>query len=319
MMAKQKAPGKAHREGISVMQLAEMFPDEASAVKWFEAIQWPNERHCGHCGSTETKEVPNAKPMPYWCKGCRSYFSVRTGTTIEKSRLPMRKWAFAVYLYVTNLKGVSSMKLHRDLEVTQKTAWFMLHRLREAWGESGLEQFIGPVEADETYIDSKEKNKHANKKLRAGRGAVGKTAVVGTKDRATNKVSARSTETTDAPALSGFVADRTQPGAKVFTDESRAYNALNADFEHEAVNHSIGEYVREQVHINGMESFWSMFKRGYHGTYHKMSPKHLDRYVAEFSGRHNVRDADTIDQMEAVVADMVGKRLSYQMLIGDRA
>ena len=132
----QKAPGKAHRVGISIIELTEMFPDEASAVRWFEAIRWPEERHCGHCGSIETSEVPNAKPMPYWCKSCRSYFSVRTGTTIEKSRLPLRKWAFATYLYVTNLKGVSSMKLHRDLKVTQKTAWFMLHRLREAWGQS---------------------------------------------------------------------------------------------------------------------------------------------------------------------------------------
>ena len=105
---------------------------EASAVKWFEDTRWPNgERHCPHCGSTETKEVPNAKPMPYWCKGCRSYFSVRTGSMLQSSRLPLRKWAFAIYLYITNLKGVSSMKLHRDLKVTQKTAWFMLHRLRE--------------------------------------------------------------------------------------------------------------------------------------------------------------------------------------------
>ena len=139
-----KAPGKSHREGITLMQLADMFPDEDAARKWFEAIRWPDGRYCGHCGSTETKEVPNAKPMPYWCKSCRSYFSVRTGTTIQNSRLPLRKWAFAVYLYVTNLKGVSSMKLHRDLGITQKTAWFMLHRLRDAWGESGLEAFTAP-------------------------------------------------------------------------------------------------------------------------------------------------------------------------------
>ena len=129
----QKAPGKSHREGISIIELTEMFPDEASAIKWFEDTRWPDgERHCGHCGSTETKEVPSAKPMPYWCKACRSYFSVRTGSMLQSSRLPLRKWVFAVYLYVTCLKGVSSMKLHRDLKVTQKTAWFMLHRLRDA-------------------------------------------------------------------------------------------------------------------------------------------------------------------------------------------
>ena len=314
----KKAPGKSHREGISIMELTEMFPDEASAVKWFEAIQWPDGRYCGHCGSTETKEVPNAKPMPYWCKGCRSYFSVRTGTTIEKSRLPMRKWVFAVYLYVTSLKGVSSMKLHRDLNVTQKTAWFMLHRLREAWAESGLEQFVGPVEADETYIGGKRKNMHASKRRAlTGRGAVGKTAVVGTRDRATNKVSAQTTKDIDGPALAGFVTQRTEPGAKVFTDDSKAYSSLRSRFDHEVVNHSGGEYVRGMAHTNRMESFWAMFKRGYQGPYHHMSPKQLDRYVAEFAGRHNVREADTVDQMTELVAAMTGKRLMYRDLVAD--
>ena len=145
-----KGPGKYYRESISIMALGEMFPDEASAVAWFESIQWPDGRHCGKCGCVDTRAIPNAKPMPYWCRGCKSYFSVRTGTTIEKSRLPLRKWVFAVYFYVTSLKGVSSMRLHRDLDITQKSAWFMLHRLRDAWGESGLEEFIGPVEIDET-------------------------------------------------------------------------------------------------------------------------------------------------------------------------
>ena len=315
----QKAPGKAHREGISLIKLTEMFPDEASAVKWFEETRWPDgERHCPHCGSTETKEVPNAKPMPYWCKGCRSYFSVRTGSMLQSSRLPLRKWVFAVYLYVTNLKGVSSMKLHRDLKVTQKTAWFMLHRLREAWDENGTGQFSGPVEADEVYIGGKRKNMPKSKRAKlTGRGAVGKAAVVGTKDRESNKVAARHVASTDTPHVAGFVAERTKPGATVYTDESKAYNALAAWFDHEAVNHSVGEYVRGQAHCNGMESFWSMLKRGYHGTYHKMSQKHLERYINEFSGRHNVREADTIDQMEAAVTHMVGKHLAYSALIAD--
>ena len=311
-----KAPGKAHRQGITLMELAEMFPDEDSAVRWFETIQWPEERFCGHCGSTETKAVPNAKPMPYWCKGCRSYFSVRTGTSIQNSRLPMRKWAFAIYLYVTNLKGVSSMKLHRDLGVTQKTAWFMLHRLRDAWGESGLEQFIGPVEADETYIGGKRKNMpKAKRKALKGRGSVGKAAVAGVKDRATNRVVARSVPASDKPTLQGFIGQHAAPSAKVYTDEAKAY--LGMPFPHEAVNHSAGEYVRGAAHTNGIESFWSMLKRGYQGTFHHFSEKHLDRYVAEFAGRHNVRDADTIEQMRNVVAAMVGKQLTYRSLIAD--
>ena len=246
---------------------------------------------------------------------CQSYFSVRTGTTIENSRLPLRKWAFAVYLYVTNLKGVSSMKLHRDLEITQKTAWFMLHRLREAWGESGLEQFAGPLEVDDTYSGGKERNKHAKSKLRAGRGGVGKTAVVGAKDRKTNKVKATVVENTDAPTLQGFVADLAAPGATVYTDDAAAYKGM--PFNHEAVRHSTGEYVRDMAHTNGIESFWAMLKRAHKGVYHKISPKHLQRYVDEFAGRHGIRNQDTIDQMNAVVAGMVGKRLGYRELVAD--
>ena len=253
--------------------------------------------------------------MPYWCKSCRSYFSVKTGTTIEKSRLSLRKWVFAIYLYVTHLKGVSSMKLHRDLGVTQKTAWFMLHRLRESWSEAGLDQFSGPVEVDETYMGGKRKNMPKSKRKHlTGRGGVGKTIVAGIKDRESNQVSARVISSADKETLQGFVKDSVESGAEVFTDEAKAYADM-PEYEHEAVNHSVGEYVRGQAHTNGMESFWAMLKRGYHGTYHHMSPQHLQRYVNEFSGRHGVRPADTIDQMQDVVAQMTGKRLMYRELV----
>ena len=253
--------------------------------------------------------------MPYWCSDCKSYFSVRTGTSIEKSRLPLRKWVFAVYLYVTNLKGVSSMKLHRDLDVTQKTAWFMLHRLREAWGESGLEKFLGPVEVDETYVGGKERNKHGSKKRKAGRGTIGKTTIAGAKDRETNQVSASVVKGTDAKTLQGFVIERTAQDATVYTDDHAGYKGLPRT--HETVKHSISEYVREQAHTNGIESFWAMLKRGYHGTYHHMSQKHLNRYIMEFAGRHNRRPLDTVDQMGNLVTSMVGKRLMYRALIAD--
>lgn len=309
------APGQSHREGISLIELSEMFPDEASAERWFEEVRWPKpeNRHCPKCGSSNTAPKANRKPLPYRCRDCRKFFSVRHGSVMQQSKIPLRKWAFAIYLNATNLKGVSSMKLHRDIKITQKSAWFMAHRLREAFS-SEQNLFVGPVEIDETYIGGKRKNmSKAKRKVLSGRGSVGKTAVVGAKDRATNRVCAKVVEHTDRETLHEFVESTTDQDAKVYTDDAKAYKGLARD--HKAVNHSVGEYVRELAHTNGIESFWAMLKRGHQGTFHKISPKHLDRYVTEFSGRHNIRDRDTIDQMRNIVAGMVGKRLMYRDLI----
>ena len=314
----QKAPGKAHREGVTLVHLMDMFPDEAAATAWFESVIWRDgERHCGKCGSVRTRQVPNAKPMPYWCSDCRSYFSVRTGTPIARSNVPLRKWAIAIYLCLTSLKSVSSMKLHRDIGVSQPTAWFMLHRIREAWADEDDGQLDGPVEVDETYIGGRRKNMPAKKRNElTGRGTVGKTAVIGIKDRDSGEVRAEVVESTGKETLQGFVREHAEPGATLYADEHGSYAGMT-EYDHEAVNHSVGEYVLEMAHTNGIESFWSMLKRAHKGTFHKISPKHLQRYVHEFAGKHNIRDSGTLAQMRDTVAGLVGRNLLHRDLIAD--
>lgn len=314
----QTAPGKSYRKGITMVQLFKMFPDDETATAWVERTRWPDGATCPHCGSDRITHPVKHKTMTHRCKDCRKWFSVRTGTCMESSRLGLQTWVIAIYLLNTCLKDQASMKLHRDLGVTQKTAWHLAHRIREAWEDNGGSLFGGPVEADESHFGGKRKNKsNAERKAAAGRGPVDMEAVVGVKDRETGHVRARHVAQTDIPHVAGFVAAQTKPGAKVYTDEAKVYGALDPWFDREAVNHSVSEFVRGMAHTNGMESFWAMAKRGFNGTYHKFSPKHLQRYIGEFAGCHNTRPADMLEQMAATVAGMVGKRLPYKTLIAD--
>ena len=209
--------------------MLKMFPDDETAEQWFVKQRWPNGMCCPICGSTNVQSGCKHKTMPYRCreKECQKKFSVKTGTVMECAKVGYQDWLIGAFLLMTSLKSVSSMKLHRDIGVTQKTAWFLAHRLRAALSQDGM-LFAGPVEVDETYVGGKRRNMpKAKRKELDGRGPVGKTAVVGAKDRATKQVAAQVVTSTDSDTLTGFVTKHAQPGAKVYTDDASAYRSLS--------------------------------------------------------------------------------------------
>ena len=213
------APGKHYRKGIGIANVIRMFSTEKKAYDWLASYIWPNGPVCPFCGTGNVQAGIKHAEMTHRCRECsrKPMFTLKTKTIMARSKLDYQTWAISAYLLVTNIKGISSMKLRRELGITQKSAWHLLHRLRKAF-EVGTFTFEGPVEADETYMGGLETNKHESKKLKAGRGTVGKTAVVGIKDRATGKIRAKVIEDTSAETLQGFVYDNTEIGAEVFTD-----------------------------------------------------------------------------------------------------
>lgn len=309
-----EAMTKRHAKTISLPELLAMFSTERKAVAWIERARWQGKPICPHCGTTDGIRKHKPVKFAYWCKSCRSVFTVKTNTAIHASKLPIRKWGMAIYLILTARKGISSLQLSKELGITQKSAWFMLQRIREAC-KAGDFKLSGVIEVDETYIGGKERNKHESKKLHAGRGAVGKAAVLGMRERQ-GKVKAMPVTATDKETLHAAINRNVEAGAVVFTDEHRGYFGLKRHYKHSAVKHSAKEFVNGMAHTNGIESVWAVLKRGHDGTFHHISTKHLERYVNEFTFRLNEGNVskDTIDRMSSLCGNISGKRITYKDL-----
>lgn len=300
---------------VSLAELFERFPDDAAAEKFFEKKIWENGRYCPDCGSVDTAAVESRKPMPYRCRDCGGYFSVKKASVMRASRLGCRTWLLAIYAMTTGIKGTSTRSLAKLLGIRHATAWYLMHRIREAFGGDGSGLFGGPCEIDETFIGGKLRNMHVHKRPKGAAGGVGKAIVAGILDRPTNQVRAEVVHRADAMTLHTFIGRHTAPSTVVYSDDNRAYLGLARP--HGAVNHSRGQYVQGDCSTNAIESFWAILKRAIMGVFHQLSKKHLQRYVDEFVWRHNHRALSAFQRMELAAASMAGRALPYAELVAE--
>lgn len=316
----------AEKLTVSTYEFFERFPDSEAARLHIEEKRWGGKPVCPHCG--ENERVQTRKRTGYFrCLACKTDFTVRTGTVFERSHIPLHKWLYAIYLLVTARKGISSLQLSKEIGITQKSAWFMLQRLRAACGNdhddddnqsggTGGGFLRGIVEADETYVGGKESNKHERRKLKAGRGTIGKTAIIGFRERG-GRMKAMVLKSTAATSIRDAVRAVVGESSVLCTDEHASYKGM-VEYDHKPVNHSAKVYVDGMAHTNSIESVWAVLKRGFYGIYHSFSVKHLQRYVEEFSFRLNEGSSSihSYDRMDALIGKSMGVRLTYEQLVG---
>ncbi len=307
----------------SLLGATRYFANKDACIEFVSAMRWPSGVLCPHCGGREYSFLTTRR---IWkCKGCRKQFSVKTGSVFEDSPIPLDKWLLAVWLVVNCKNGVSSYEIARDLGVTQKSAWFMLHRIRLALRDGSWNKLGGsgePVEVDETYMGGKLKNMHAKRRLKLNQGRSSrKVVVMGMLDRDSRQIRAKLIPDVSREVLQGEILRQVEKGSTVYTDKFSSYDHLaKHDYIHETVTH-VEEYVRGQVHTQGIENFWSLLKRGLNGTYVAVEPFHLDRYIDEQAFRYNNRATkdnplDDADRFMLAVSQISGKRLTYAELTG---
>jgi len=299
----------------NLREAIQYFSDLDVCTQFVAELRWNGTPTCTRCGSVESYYL--ATRRVWKCKGCARQYSVKVGTIFEDSALGLDRWLPAVWLIANSKNGISSHELGRALGVTQKSAWFMLHRIRLAMQSGSVEMFSGTVEVDETYVGGITKNMHAkDRRAKSSRGGASHmTAVIGAVERGGN-VTAKVIADTTLLTLQGFVRDHVQPQSVVYTDSARGYVGLRREFAHASVDHSLGEYVNGVVHTNRIESFWALLKRGIKGTYISIAPFHLSRYVDERAFTFNYRKENDFGRFKLALDQVAGRRLTYAELTG---
>lgn len=304
----------ALRKFKTLVDLLLYFKDEQTCRDYLELIRWNGKIVCPYKECKHDHVFKYTDGKRYKCAKCQRQFSVKVGTIFEDSKISLQKWFAAIYLITSHKKGISSLQLHRDLGVTQKTAWFMLHRVRHTLLISPTEKLTGIIEADETFIGGKESNKHKSKQTAGtqGRSSLTKTPVLGIIERG-GQLRAIKVLNTRGYSLRPFIVNNVEFGSTIHTDEWWGYRGLSRIFKHQYINHGAGEYSKDGVHTNSIEGFWSLLKRGVIGIYHSMSDKHLQKYLDEFVFRYNTRGYSENFRFDAMLNN-INSHLTYKQL-----